>query len=356
MMDGQPGPHAALMSGFISMGGNCEFGQAQRLCGAEPLDLLRWCNTSIGHILRLLDDRFARIADPSVLSLDLVGGEYVLRNAHYRLAGHTHVRAGEMTPERLMKREITRLPRQAEMLMEELADGRRIIVRKIPPHADAREVEAFVARIAALGPCPILLVTPRADRAGDVERAAPGLMRGYIDHFANPADVAADTRAPPWIELCRNAVLAAQAPACADPALLVATAHITLQAHIQDVGDVMGVSGMVGDPSGQRAIEGFLLSVGRMRVDLRLTCTALGANGAALARAPGGHYCGTRGANLPIHGMLVQYDGDPACAPRIGYQGFFRDGSSCGPVALGALCASGTGAALVAIRVGLAGE
>jgi hypothetical protein len=343
------------MAAFISMGGNCEFGMAQRLCGAEPLDLLRWCNTSIPQILRLLDDRFARIADPSVLSLDLVGGEYVLRNNHYRLAGHTHVRAGEMTPERLMKREVTRLPRQAEMLMQELAEGRRIVVRKVQPQANAREVDAFVAAIAALGSCPVLLVTPGPDRAGTIERVSPRLMRGTIDRFANPADVAADTRAPPWIELCRNAMLVARAPAGADPARLVAAPHITLQAHIQDRGDVMGVSGMVGDPTSERAIEGFLLSVGRMRSDARLACTVFGADGEAMARAPGGHYCGTRGANAPIYGMLVHYAGDAAEAPPIGYQGFFADGSTCGPVALGGRCASGTGSPMVAIRVSVAG-
>ena len=354
-MDDRPGPHAALMAGFISMGGNCEFGMAQRLCGAEPLDLLRWCSTNIAQILRLLDDRFARIADPDCLSLELVGGEYILRNNHYRLAGHTHVRAGEMTPERLMKREVTRLPRQAEMLMEELAEGRRIIVRKIQPHNNAREVETFLARIASLGPCPILLVSPDAERAGDVERVSPRVMRGYIDSFANAAGVAAGTRAPPWIELCRNAVLVAQASPGADPARLVAAPHITLQAHIQDVGDVVGVSGLVGDASSERAIEGFLLSVGRMRADAHLTCTAFDAKGETMASARGGHYCGTRGANKPIYGMLVQYAGEPTEAPRIGYQGFFKDGSTCGPVTMGAVCASGTASPLVAIRVSLAG-
>ena len=346
---------ATLMAGFISMGNNCEFGAAQRLCGAEPLDLLRWCNTSLGQIARLLDDRFARIADPSVLSLELVGHEYVLRNAHYRLSGHTHVRAGEMTPERLMKREMARLPRQAEMLLDELAEGRRILVRKLAPQADPREVDGFIARIAALGPSPILLVRPDEARAGDMDRPSPRLMHGYIDRFADPAQIPTDTRVAPWIELCGRAALLARAPADADCASITAEPHITLQAHIQDVGDVMAASGLVGQAAGGRPIEGFMLSVGRMRADRRLTCTALDAEGTVLARAPGGAYCGTRGASRAIYGLRVAYAGEPAGAPALLYQAFFADGGVCGPVPLGGICASPDGSAMTAIRVGLAG-
>jgi hypothetical protein len=202
-------PDAELLSRFISMGGNCEFGIAQRQCRAEPFDLLRWGQTDMGVALHMLSDRFARIAD--ALTVSVVGGEYILDNHVYRFKWHTFAMQHDTTPERILKREVARLPRQAGMLLDQMADGDRILVRLADHGTSEAGLDRFVSVCGELGPSQILFVSLDPERAGTVERVGPTLLRGYAGRFADPANVAGTTQAGPWITLCRNALALAWA-------------------------------------------------------------------------------------------------------------------------------------------------
>jgi hypothetical protein len=50
IVDYEAPENAAVMQRFCSLGLNCEFGEAQRKCGIEPLDLLRWASTPPGFV------------------------------------------------------------------------------------------------------------------------------------------------------------------------------------------------------------------------------------------------------------------------------------------------------------------
>lgn len=194
-----------LMSRFISIGPNCEFGVAQRHYLAEPLDLLRWGSTRIDVLLHMLQDRFRHIADPSHITITLAGGEYMLDNSFYDFTWHTFVWEGQMTADRVMKRELARLPRQAEILLSDLADGERILVRTTDDDTDDEKLQQLAELCASLGPSQILFVSQNADRAGEVERISPTLMYGYIETFADPDQVEATTNRAAWLSICRNA-------------------------------------------------------------------------------------------------------------------------------------------------------
>jgi len=197
---------AELMSRFISLGANCEFGVAQRQCLAEPFDLLRWGKTSIEVLLVMLEDRFRHIAHPSHLAIKLSeGGEYMLDNSFYNFYWHTFVWEGQMAADRVMRREMARLPRQAEILLADLEEGERILVRTVRQASVDAKLRELVDLCGRFGPSQILLISEDTERAGQVERLGPTLMCGYILKFADPAQVEATTDAASWLPLCRKA-------------------------------------------------------------------------------------------------------------------------------------------------------
>jgi hypothetical protein len=193
-----------LMGQFISMGLNCEFGVAQRKCHAEPPDLFRWGNTPIAVALHMLRDRFEHIAEPSALEIVVTGGEYNLINTHYGFTWHTFAMEKDMSAERVLRREIARLPRQADILMDDMAEGQRVLLRAAQDGVRDGDIAAFVEVCGSFGPCHILYVSEDAAQAGTVQRCGQRLLRGYVERFVT-GDVAKETQPAPWVRLCRAA-------------------------------------------------------------------------------------------------------------------------------------------------------
>jgi hypothetical protein len=194
------------MHRFISMGVDCEFGVVQRHCGQEPLDLLRWGFTEWPVLNQMLRDRFCHIATPAHLSLYLKDGEYKMSNSAYGTHWHTWAGEDQIAPDRLMKREIVRLRRQADMLIDELQEGRRILVRKARSADEAAYLDEFAHRVSLYGACGILFVTVDPHRAGKVYRAGANLLRGHLSRFAPSDDIGDMTEVAPWVALCRAAL------------------------------------------------------------------------------------------------------------------------------------------------------
>jgi hypothetical protein len=194
------------MASFCSFGGNCEFGAAQRAYRAEPIDLFRWASTEMSVLLDLLDHRFEGIGENLEAFLN-PAGEYMVRNTRYRFQWHAWVMEGRIAPERLLARERARLSRLAEMLIDEMAESRRIFVRVPDFHVREEGLLRLVQLMRGYGSTTLLFVA-RADadrRPGTVVRVSDGLLRGYIDHFADPASVMTTTPAADWLALCREA-------------------------------------------------------------------------------------------------------------------------------------------------------
>jgi hypothetical protein len=195
---------AGVLGRFISMGGNCEFGFAQRMFRSEPMDLLRWGQTDMPVLLHMLRDRFAHIGDPAAMELSVVGGEYILENRYYKFKWHTFAMETAMSRDRILKRETARLPRQADMLLDEMQEGHRILVRLADHGVREDGLDAFVNLCGRLGPSQILFVSRDPARAGTAERVGPTLLRGYVEAFADGANVPGTTRGEMYLKICRN--------------------------------------------------------------------------------------------------------------------------------------------------------
>src|SRR4029077_19430059 len=64
-------PPDQLMMRFESLGENCEFGLAQRRCGAEPLGLLRFASAPLPVLLAGLRGRFEGMGDPEQIDIQV---------------------------------------------------------------------------------------------------------------------------------------------------------------------------------------------------------------------------------------------------------------------------------------------
>jgi hypothetical protein len=194
------------MMRFCSLGSNCELGQAQRVLGAEPLDLLRWAGVGYPTLLSLLVRRFEGIGDPDKLEVRETPGGLMVRNTTYGFVWHAFAAKGS-TAEDVHAREVKRLPFLARKLMEDLADASRIFVVKpsLRIAVGEREATELLRAMDSYGGQPTLLLVHDGAEALEVTRLAPRLLHGRIVAFADQADVVKTTRSQDWLALCLQA-------------------------------------------------------------------------------------------------------------------------------------------------------
>jgi hypothetical protein len=196
-----------LMMQFESLGENCEFGIVQRAHKAEPLGLFRWASAPLKAVIAALDARFDRLGDSQCLRIRLANGEYMADETRYRLTYHTFAKEGEISAEALHEREYKRLRYLAAKLVEDLEESKKIFVCKRDRALSQDEIAPLFRALRAYGPNALLWVVPADPRnpAGNVELLDDGLMRGSIDHFADPERVPATTSVGVWTSICANA-------------------------------------------------------------------------------------------------------------------------------------------------------
>jgi hypothetical protein len=211
--------HAALspdqlMMQFESLGENCEFGLAQRRCGAEPLGLLRFASAPMPRLLAALRDRFEGMGEPGQVEVRVSENqsEYLVVDRRFGFLYHPWVLVRDAEPEFVRQREATRLPFLRRKLLEDLEEGRKIFVYRGMQRLAASVVLRLFTAIRNYGPGMLLWVELQdTDHpAGTVEEITPGLFKGYIDRFA-PGENAHDLSLDDWIEICRNTYRLAQA-------------------------------------------------------------------------------------------------------------------------------------------------
>ena len=130
--------------------------------------------------------------------------------------------------------------------------------------------------------------------------------------------------------------------------------RISVVAHLRSRGDTpAGPDGWAGLPGSGLAVEGVLISVFPSSVTASLSYQTLSADGSLSGRVRGGVYCGTRGQNTPVSGIVVHADAAIVSEFSVSVEGCFVDGSRCGPMPEGVLCRSNSGSPLEALRVAL---
>jgi hypothetical protein len=130
-----------------------------------------------------------------------------VRSTRYRFSWHAWVRAGHAEPSRILERESARLPFLARKLVEEPEIGERIFVRIPDFHVREDGLHRLVALMQDYG-LNLLLFVARADARGapgTVQQISPGLLRGYISHFADPTNIPYTIPSAEWLTLCRAA-------------------------------------------------------------------------------------------------------------------------------------------------------
>ncbi|HEX3536706.1 MAG TPA: hypothetical protein VHU15_08055 [Stellaceae bacterium] len=201
-------PLEQLMMRFESLGENCEFGLAQRRCGAEPLGLLRFASAPLPVLLAALKARFEGVGDSDQIEIRVSGNhqEYLVIDRRYGFLYHPWVLVGEADPEDIRRREEKRLPFLKRKLIEDLTEARKIFVYRGMRRLPQPLVLRLVTALREYGPATLLWVELQDDKhpAGTVEPLTAGLLKGYIDRFA-PGENAHALSLDCWIALCRNA-------------------------------------------------------------------------------------------------------------------------------------------------------
>ena len=111
-----------------------------------------------------------------------------------------------MPPEALHEREHKRLRYLAAKMLDDLKDAKKIFVYQRPPPLADVDIIPLYRALRAYGPNKLLWVTLADDQhpSGYVELTADGLIRGHIDHFADPARVPSSTSVEAWSIICSN--------------------------------------------------------------------------------------------------------------------------------------------------------
>ncbi|SDN66842.1 hypothetical protein SAMN05216360_11075 [Methylobacterium phyllostachyos] len=198
---------ARRLHAFRSLGDNCEFGFVQRYGGVEPSGLLRFSYTPLEDLIRGLRCGFADFGVPGDLRLSVsAGGTYYCHSRAYNIWANTGHPAGSIAPEVLLEREYGRLAHLKRKFLDELADGSKILVRKVgrdePESGFARLAEAVWAH----GPSTLLRVTEAgpAWAAEAVRRVGERLIEGRVRRFA-PVEQAWAVDLEPWLYLVDGA-------------------------------------------------------------------------------------------------------------------------------------------------------
>jgi hypothetical protein len=201
-----------LLMQFESLGGSghgCEFGIFQRSQGAEPLGLLRWADLGHSLLTEALEQRFDGVGQPENTDVFVPEGadEYWTTDNRYHMAMRSFIKINDVALDKVTKQVHRRLQFLRNKLIEDLEQGTKIFVYKnMFRNLTNEELARLHVAMRAYGKNTLLYVRyARPDRPnGTVEVTAPGLMIGYIDHFAySPEDKPLGPNSESWLALCQ---------------------------------------------------------------------------------------------------------------------------------------------------------
>lgn len=195
-----------LVKEFESLGENCELGLLQRVCGAEPLGMLRFSTVYLAPLIMGIKDSFSGVDEPAHILpvLEDDPKEWMVRHRLYDLRYHTFKREHEATESEIRAREIKRLRFLKDKFLVDLTDGIKTFVykRTTQPLQFEEVLPLFIALNAHGDNCLLWVipaVTPYAP--GTVEELMPGLFRGHIDRFPS-VHTPGELSEMGWLEVC----------------------------------------------------------------------------------------------------------------------------------------------------------
>jgi SAM-dependent methyltransferase len=216
-----------LLSGFESIGDNCEFGYVQRNYGAERGGLLRWAISAPDSLTIGLKDRFARLYEYDQL-LPVADGMVIDRfygfHFHSRMRSHVvdgerRFIAGEEERRAIYSDEFEKVQFLKNRLLALLEQADKLLVFKrnfLVPDELAAKIRDL---LFAYNPRNVLLLVGTYDKApGTVWHVGPGLLKASIDRFA-PYYKAEDSFYERWLEICRKAYALAAEGVASSPRL-----------------------------------------------------------------------------------------------------------------------------------------
>jgi len=199
---------------FESLGGSghgYEFGIFQRSQGAEPLGLLRWADMGHDLLTEALENQFEGVGSPEYTEIFVPAnaGEYWTTDKRYHMAMRSFIKTADVTLDKITRLMHRRLQFLRTKLIEDLVQGTKIFVYKnMFRNLTDAELTRLHAAVRSYGNNTLFYVryeTPIHPN-GAVETPKPGLMIGYIDHFAySPADERLEYATPSWLTLCHHA-------------------------------------------------------------------------------------------------------------------------------------------------------
>jgi hypothetical protein len=174
-------PIADLLMKFEPLGCDCELGFVQRVCGVEPLGLMRFSYMRLHHMIRGIQTNFAGLAEDidARVSLD---GDWDLDQPAYQLMSHTGRKASEIDKQTLLEQQRRRIAYLRDALVDDLAEGEKIFVVWWTDPLTEADVTPLWDAIRAHGPGRLLWMV-KGEPAGVVQEIKPGLMRGTIDRW-----------------------------------------------------------------------------------------------------------------------------------------------------------------------------
>jgi tetratricopeptide (TPR) repeat protein len=203
-----------LMLRFESLGGGghgCEFGIVQRDVGVEPLGLLRWADLDHHCLSAALETRFDGVGLPENTEIRVPPGEpdWWTKDKRHWMAMRTFIKGDAESYETMVELACRRLQYLRDKLIDDLTTGDKIFVYKnLVRNLTDTELTRLYSAVRSYGDSTLFYVRyeDQDHRNGTVEVAGPGLMIGYIDHFAfSPEDKPLGSARESWLALCRQA-------------------------------------------------------------------------------------------------------------------------------------------------------
>lgn len=204
------GEDAALLSGFESLGEDCELGLVQRHYALEPpLSLFRWGGAPFEKLIEGLETRFADVDRPDTAEIVWAEEQYFLRTPLVTMHSGCKVRQDAEGEAELLRCGLGTLRVLRRKLLRDIAAASRIFVYKaLRPEFAPEDMRRLHSALSGIGPAQLLCVRKagQGQPAGVVEKLQDGLYAGYLEKFL----IQDNGPHEPWIDLCFQAAILVQ--------------------------------------------------------------------------------------------------------------------------------------------------
>ena len=203
-----------LVMKFESLGGNghgAEFAIFQQHSGAEPAGLLAWADLGADLLRRALESRFDGVGldENTIVFTPDHSDEWWSKDKRYWMAMRSFIKTDGVSPEQAASDICRRHQSLRPKLIDDLEGGEKIFVFKdIHRNLTGAEIDRLHAAVRAYGDLTLFYVryADETHPPGTVQASAPGLLIGYIDHFAfSPDNKPIGLSDGSWLTLCERA-------------------------------------------------------------------------------------------------------------------------------------------------------